>query len=105
MGVYKIFPSKDTTIYTDSNVLNSGLDAILELSKRTPEQFASSSTSRILIQFDNNDISDAISAAITLKFSGWAIAMPFKRPAVELLDNLDVSVLKCNAVNTVVFNH
>jgi len=55
--------------------------------------------------FSVSDISDAISAAITLKFSGWAIAMPFKRPAVELLDNLDVSVLKCNAVNTVVFNH
>ena len=33
MGVYKIFPSQDTTIYTDYNTLNAGLDSILDLSK------------------------------------------------------------------------
>lgn len=61
MGVYKIFPSQDTTIYTDYNTLNAGLDEILDLSKKAPNLYASSSTSRILIQFDNSDISDAIS--------------------------------------------
>jgi hypothetical protein len=61
MGVYKIFPSQDTTIYTDYNTLNAGLDAILDLSKNAPNLFASSSTSRILIKFDNDDIADVIS--------------------------------------------
>jgi hypothetical protein len=61
MGVYKIFPSQDTTIYTDYNTLNAGLDAILDLSKNAPNLYASSSTSRVLIKFDNDDISDAIS--------------------------------------------
>jgi len=61
MGVYKIFPSKDTTIYTDYSDLNAGLDSILDLSKNAPYLYDSSSTSRVLIQFDNADISDAIS--------------------------------------------
>ena len=61
MGVYKIFPSQDTTIYTDYNTLNVGLDAILDLSKNAPNLYVSSSTSRVLIKFDNDDISDAIS--------------------------------------------
>lgn len=61
MGIYKIFPSQDTTIYTDYNTLNSGLDAILDLSKTDSVLYESSSTSRVLIQFDNNDIADAVS--------------------------------------------
>jgi hypothetical protein len=60
MGVYKIFPSQDTTIYTDYNTLNAGLDSILDLSKNPPNTYVSSSTSRILIQFDNTDITDAV---------------------------------------------
>ena len=65
MGVYKIFPSQDTTIYTDYNTLNAGLDAILDLSKKASDQYASSSTSRILIHFDNTDLADAISKSGT----------------------------------------
>lgn len=61
MGVYKIFPSQDTTIYTDYNTLNAGLDSILDLSKSEPYLYPSSSTSRILMKFDSSDIADAIS--------------------------------------------
>jgi hypothetical protein len=60
MGVYKIFPSQDTTIYTDYSTLNAGLDSILDLSKKSPFLYPSSSTSRILIKFDNADITDAL---------------------------------------------
>ena len=60
MGVYKIFPSQDITIYTDYNTLNAGLDAILDLSKNTPYLYPSSSTSRVLIKFDNDDITEAV---------------------------------------------
>jgi hypothetical protein len=61
MGVYKIFPSQDATIYTDYNTLNSGLDEILDLYKKAPLLYASSSTSRVLIKFDNDDIAEAVS--------------------------------------------
>ena len=61
MGVYKIFPSQDTTIYTDYSTLNAGLDSILDLSKNAPYLYPSSSTSRVLVKFDNTDIADAIS--------------------------------------------
>lgn len=61
MGVYKIFPSQDTTIYTDYNTLNAGLDSILDLSKNAPNLYPSSSTSRVLIQFSNSDLTDVIS--------------------------------------------
>ena len=61
MGVYKIFPSQDTTIYTDYNTLNAGLDSILDLSKNYSILYPSSSTSRILMQFDNTDLLDALS--------------------------------------------
>ena len=60
MGVYKIFPSQDTTIYTDYTTLNAGLDEILDLSKNAPNLYASSSTNRILIKYDNDDIADVI---------------------------------------------
>lgn len=60
MGVFKIFPSQDTTIYTDYENLNTGLDAILDLSKNASNLYPSSSTGRILIKFDNDDIANAI---------------------------------------------
>lgn len=61
MAVYKIFPEKDTTIYSDSITQNTGLDSILEIST-----FNSSSASnyapevaRTLIQFSDADLSSA----------------------------------------------
>lgn len=61
MAVYKIFPEKDTTIYSDSVSQNTGLDSILEIST-----FNSSSVSnydpevaRTLIQFSDSDINAA----------------------------------------------
>jgi hypothetical protein len=60
MGVYKIFPSQDTTIYTDYSTLNAGLDSILDLSKNAPYLYPSSSTNRVLIKFDNTDLADVL---------------------------------------------
>ena len=65
MGVYKIFPSQDTTIYSEYNTLNAGLDSILDLSKNESNLYASSSVSRVLIKFDNTDIADAVSKSGT----------------------------------------
>lgn len=50
MSVYKIFPSKDSTIYSQYPTLNTGIDEILELSSNID------GISRALIQFSDNDI-------------------------------------------------
>jgi|TARA_B100001778_G_scaffold334453_1_gene345867 hypothetical protein len=60
MAVYKIFPLQDTTIYSAYPGLNTGLDAILEMSNLNPPTSASANVSRALIQFDQNDIENVI---------------------------------------------
>lgn len=65
MPVYKISPSKDSTLYSEKNTLNSGMDAILELNKEKSILYASSSTAaRILIQFSDTDIQDVFTSYI-----------------------------------------
>jgi len=89
MGVYKIFPSQDTTIYTDYNTLNAGLDAILDLSKNAPFSYPSSSTSRILIQFDNDDINEALSKTT----GSWTASLKLYNSTVEgIPTNFDILV-------------
>ena len=61
MAVYKIFPTKDTTLYSIYPEMNTGLDEILEASLEvgnlgTPAPQAS----RFLIQFDSSEITDVI---------------------------------------------
>jgi len=63
MAVYKIFPSKDATMYSITSSKNTGLDEILELtidntSGGGPYQ------SRFLIQFDPTEINDVINNII-----------------------------------------
>ena len=66
MAVYKIFPTQDTTLYSLYPEMNTGLDEILESSLEvgnfgTP----SPQTSRFLIQFDSNEITDIINNRIS----------------------------------------
>ena len=55
MAFYSFFPTKDTTIYENTPLLNTGIDEILELQKTGYD------SSRILIDFNINDIADFIS--------------------------------------------
>jgi hypothetical protein len=64
MAVYKIFPTKDTTLYSAYPTMNTGLDAILEVSNKLnisgdPE------VARYLIQFDQTEIQNIISDKIS----------------------------------------
>jgi hypothetical protein len=64
MAVYKIFPTQDTTLYSAYPTMNTGLDAILEVSNKlgldgNPE------VARYLVQFDQNEISDVFSDKIS----------------------------------------
>ena len=63
MAVYKLFPTQDATLYSAYPTMNTGLDAILEVSNQinldgTPD------VARYLIQFDNNEIQDIINNKI-----------------------------------------
>lgn len=61
MAVYKIFVEKDTTLYSDYDTLNSGMDPILELTKNVSLYYESqSSAARILIKFANDDMTEVV---------------------------------------------
>ena len=64
MAYYKIFPTQDTTIYSTYPNLNSGLDAICEISNT---QLPSSipGVARSLILFDTAEINDIINDTIS----------------------------------------
>ena len=59
MSVYRIFPEKDSYIYSETPTGNAGLDEILEIGGYSDTQ-ALGATSRILIQFSTEDINNAI---------------------------------------------
>jgi hypothetical protein len=65
MAVYKIFPTKDATIYSLYPNRNTGLDEIIESSTSIINASALPQTSRFLIQFDTNEISDIINNKIS----------------------------------------
>jgi len=59
MSVYKIFATKDTTLYSEYKTMNTGKDAILDLSKSNSFIYNNtSSAARVLIKFSDSDIND-----------------------------------------------
>ena len=72
MAVYKLFPEKDATIYSEYELKNTGIDEILELdlafNSDTPTGVSSSlitETSRYLLKFPDSGISDIIDNKIS----------------------------------------
>jgi len=59
MAVYKIFPLQDTTLYSSYPSMNTGLDAMCEVSNILNLD-GLPSISRYIIQFDNNEIKDIL---------------------------------------------
>ena len=59
MAVYKLFPTQDATLYSDFSVMNTGLDAILEVSNQMGLD-GNPDVARYLIQFDTDEIQDVI---------------------------------------------
>lgn len=74
MAVYKLYPTKDATIYSFFPALNTGTDEILEATTNNTLLFSGEGlTSRFLIQFSTNEITDVI----TNKISGsiWSSSL------------------------------
>jgi hypothetical protein len=65
MAVYKIFPTKDATIYSQYPSKNTGLDEILETTTTVNNLTAYPQTSRFLVQFDSTEINDIINNKIS----------------------------------------
>jgi hypothetical protein len=79
MAVYKLFPTKDATLYSLFPAMNTGLDPIMEATLTT---FAFSNpnpqTSRFLVSFDETEIEEVLenkigisSSAQLLSTSSW----------------------------------
>jgi len=64
MSVYKLFPSKDATLYSQYPDKNTGLDSILEIFNKThntdPLYISEAEVARTLVAFDSEDINDII---------------------------------------------
>lgn len=63
MAVYKIFPTQDATLYSAYPTMNTGLDAILEVSNKL-DISGDPEVARYLVQFDQNEILDIYSNKI-----------------------------------------
>ena len=70
MAVYKLFPEKDTTLYSEKPAMNTGLDAILEISNTVPSISPSPRVARSLIKFNQTEIEDIIDNKIS--GSNWS---------------------------------
>tara|TARA_R110000796_G_scaffold79601_1_gene176760 strand:+ start:10126 stop:11643 length:1518 start_codon:yes stop_codon:yes gene_type:complete len=60
MAVYKLFPSKDASIYSAYPAMNTGLDAILDVSNLVVDTNPTAQVARSLIKFDQGEINDVL---------------------------------------------
>jgi hypothetical protein len=63
MAVYKIFPYKDTTLYSYYPIMNAGMDAISEVYNALTFE-GTPDIARFLVQYDQDEITDVISNKI-----------------------------------------
>ena len=65
MAVYKIFPEKDTSIYSLYPNMNTGLDEIIECSTRVSDEYdVNTQASRFLIQFSQEEIESVLQSKV-----------------------------------------
>ena len=67
MAIYKLFPSQDATLYSYYPIMNTGLDAICEISNTLDPILRGDvpMVARYLTQFENSDIQDVINNKIS----------------------------------------
>ena len=74
MAVYKLFPIKDSTIYSGYPVMNTGLDELLEVNSEFPITLTPSPrVARSLIQFDQTEIDKVFDTKILN--SNWSSSL------------------------------
>jgi hypothetical protein len=60
MAVYKLFPSKDASIYSFYPIMNTGIDSIIEIGNLNVNYDPVPQVFRFLVQFDQSEIEDVI---------------------------------------------
>ena len=60
MAVYKLFPSKDASIYSFYPIMNTGIDSIIEIGNLNVNYNPVPQVFRFLVQFDQSEIEDII---------------------------------------------
>jgi len=73
MAVYKIFPEKDTTLYSLFPTMNTGLDEILDLTNLNFAISSSAQVARFLVKFEQNQINNTLNNLIS--GSDWTAAL------------------------------
>jgi len=68
MAVYKLFPEKDATLYSEYPVMNTGIDEIVEASTGIAAD-GSASVTRFLTQFNQNEIIDVLQNKVSSSFA------------------------------------
>ena len=65
MAIYKLFPTKDTSIYSRYSNKNTGLDEILDVSVEDATDSGLPQASRFLIQFSTSEINDILTNKVS----------------------------------------
>ena len=81
MAVYKLFPEKDTFIYTEVPIANAGYDEMLELGGYSISEIPQAG--RILIQFASTEIADVLTKVGSTNYSAsinLSIASAYETP-------------------------
>lgn len=108
MAVYKLFPSKDATLYSEYPSMNTGIDEILEMTTLTAKDGTTPEVSRTLVEFDSTEMNDiknnligTASFAVDLKLNMakieglnhdvdldvFSLALPWNNGTGKYLDN------------------
>tara|TARA_R110000744_G_scaffold196568_2_gene315842 strand:+ start:2863 stop:3996 length:1134 start_codon:yes stop_codon:yes gene_type:complete len=64
MSIYRIFPDKDSIIYSEQNTSNAGLDEIVEVAGYTGVNDGTGEASRTILKFRDSDIDTVINSKI-----------------------------------------
>ena len=94
MAIYKIFPTKDSTIYSRYPSRNTGLDSIIEASVDTDAKL-----SRYLIQFSQTEVNTLVDGIIS---SSYASGSGFEDIKVNLKNFIaDIKNLNTDTTSSV----
>ena len=70
MAVYKLFPEKDATLYSEYPEMNTGIDEIIEASTQVALD-GSPTVSRFLVQFNQSQIQDVLQNKVSGSFATY----------------------------------
>jgi hypothetical protein len=91
MAVYKLFPYKDTTLYTLYPDMNTGIDPIISITNLNIAIDSAPQVSRFLTEFSQEEIKDVIDNKI--KTSNWEVNLKsFIATAQGIVESTDLEV-------------